>query len=87
MCEAATAAVFQRSHQREVLESTNVRDSQGMDLDHAEWLGRYCLYHSCRLGRGAYGTVYLCEDKKSGEQAPRGNAETVISGSSRRSGW
>ena len=23
----------------------------------------------CRLGRGAYGTVYLCEDKNSGEQA------------------
>ena len=27
------------------------------------------LIQPVRLGRGAYGTVYLCEDKKSGEQA------------------
>ena len=29
------------------------------------------LIQPVRLGRGAYGTVYLCEDKKSGEQARR----------------
>ena len=35
----------------------------------ANVLGGMLASCNARLGRGAYGTVYLCEDKKSGEQA------------------